>query len=349
MKKYILILLFSFIISNDEKLLVLKPQADLKGGYLKYDDIETINVLFVDAFRTHSNQSIIENVDNYSCYSMECGIELAINLGADEVVISKIRVLGSKIIFTGIIFDNIGKNDFNSKITVDSVEDMDKAAVRLAISLIEREAIEETAHVDNIVENESEERTRRKAIYKYGLSIGYMMPFGDSYQYLDFETDESVEPSSILQMALVNYWEFQNNRAALLDLYANLGNPFGVGADLSYIQFANYFDNTLFYGGGIGWHWNLLYTGETDEYEEHILESSHGVALSAHGGFMLFRTYDFNILLRTKYHIMLQEEMNHGLTFSVSVIRKRDSRKGNNGYGGRNFDIFDLLRILFGS
>ena len=192
------------------------------------------------------------------CYSKECAIDVGAQYSADNIVTSKIRVLGSKIIFTGMIFDKNGDNEFTSRITAVNVEDMENAAMRLSKSLVNRDTIDDVADIDNIVESDAEEDARRKSNYKVGIYTGYLIPFGgNGYSYIDDQNtenigdDKEVKYNSIFQVGLSNYWEFKNNKALLLDGY--LSFPVGLGLDLSYNKFINREDFSPFYGAGIGW------------------------------------------------------------------------------------------------
>ena len=57
---------------------------------------------------------------------------------ANQVVTSKIRVLGSKIIFTGMIVNVDDSDEFTSRVTALNVEDMENASLRLSKSLINK-------------------------------------------------------------------------------------------------------------------------------------------------------------------------------------------------------------------
>ena len=108
MKYLSLCIIFSFLLSAP-RLLVLYPDSDLSNTQkLNATDIETIYFLFMDGFKQYSKSDIIETNDIHMCYSKECAIDVGAQYSADNIVTSKIRVLGSKIIFTGMIFDKNG-------------------------------------------------------------------------------------------------------------------------------------------------------------------------------------------------------------------------------------------------
>ena len=342
----ILFLLFSFLNAGKTTLFVLYPDADLSNtNAITPTDIETSYYLFVDGLKQYSDIEIIENPDFYMCDSKECAILVNKNYNADQIINSRIRVLGSSIIFIGMIFDNNGENEFTSRITAKNAEDMENAANRLAKSLIEREDTEEVADIDNIVDSDSEQREERKSLHKIGGYIGYLIPF-DGYSYRD-QDGNLTDPGSILQLGISNYWEYKNNSALFFDMSMNATRPIGFGLDLSYNRFINKKDISPFYGGGIGW--QLLFEDET---QEEMDRTRHGLSLSAHMGAMFFRTYDVNIALRLKYHILfstLDSGFDNGISLNVSLIRKMTPNKtliGGSGYRTVEYR-YPLLEILF--
>ena len=330
MKYLSLYIIFSFLLSAP-RLLVLYPDADLSNNTdkLNASDIETVYYLFVDGFRQYSEFDIIEQDERHVCQSKECAMSVGDMYNADQVVTSTIRVLGTKIIFTGMIFDGDGDNTFTSRITAINVEDMENAAMRLSKSLINKNTIDEAADVDNIVESDAEEDVRRESLYKVGISLGYLLPFGgNGYEYIDdndtpddYSDDYMKRKKSVLQLGLLNYWEFKDNKSLLLDVYFQ---EVGFGLDLSYNKFINREDFSPFYGAGIGWHMN-----SNPNLEDHIdnndpMTFKHGIAPSVNAGFVLFRTYNTNVICRLKYHMLFPNEgdIDHGIALNVSLVRK---------------------------
>ena len=74
--------------------------------------------MFADGFEYYSKMNVVVPSDKSVCYSSECAISLALEYNAQMVVTSKIRVLGTKIIFTGMIQDVDGNNQFTTRITI---------------------------------------------------------------------------------------------------------------------------------------------------------------------------------------------------------------------------------------
>ena len=313
-------IIFSFLLSSPQ-LLILYPDVDLSNNTdkLNASDVETVYYLFVDGFRQYSKSDIIEQDERHICQSKECAMAVGDMYNADEVVTSTIRVLGTKIIFTGMIFDSDGDNTFTSRITAINVEDMERAAMRLSKSLINKNTIDEAADIDNIVESDAEEDVRRESLYKVGISVGYLKPFGGS-GYKRIDDNKLVLRNSVLQLGFVNYWEFKDNKSLILDAYFQ---DVGFGLDLSYNKFINREDFSPFYGAGIGWH--LIHHIDEDNFnDDQPIEYKHGISPSVNTGFVLFRTYNTNIICRLKYHMLFSNEggFDHGIALNVSLVRK---------------------------
>jgi len=352
MRYLLLYIIFPFLLSASQ-LIVLYPDADLSNTYkLNATDVETVHFLFIDGFKKYSKFDIIEPNEIHMCHSKECAMDIGFNYNADKIVTSRIRVLGSKIIFTGMVFNKDGTDEFTSRVTAINVEDMENAAMRLSKSLVNKDAIDEVTDIDNIIESDTEDSLRRKSLHKVGISVGYLFPFGgNGYKYIDnkdnddSDDDELFKYNSILQLGLLNYWEFQSNKALFLDTYLNWG--VGLGVDLSYNKFINREDSSPFYGAGIGFHMHS--NQDLDDYHNDGIELKHGIAPSLNVGVVFFRTYDTNVICRLKYHVLVpnQGTVDHGLTFNVSLNRKMTPNK-KMGYNqiGQQDDYINRYPIL---
>ena len=257
-----LLILFSILMTN-EKLLLLYPDADLSNtGKLNASDVKAIYVLLDEGLKKYSKFDVMSPSDNPICYSKECAISLADEYNANQVITSKIRVLGSKIIFTGMIQKADGSDEFTTRITAINVEDMENASFRLSKSLINRQVIEDVADIDNIIEEEEEEARRRKSLRRLGFTVGYLLPFGGERYYF-YDDDQARRWSqSFINLGYIQNWELKSNDAILLDAFMNFNSHNGsVGLDLTYNKFLNKTDNSMFYGYGIGWHLGPQQTG----------------------------------------------------------------------------------------
>ena len=360
-KNIILFVLFSIFFGN-ERLLLLYPDADLSDtGKLNVSDVNAIHLLFTDGFNTYSDFDLVSPSDNAICYSSECATALALEYNAGQVVTSKIRVLGSKIIFTGMIQNADGSDEFATRITALNVEDMENASYRLAKSLINRDSIEDVADIDNIIQDEEEVSKRRKSLFRIGLTLGYTIPFGgENYYYYDDE-DKRKWNQTPFTVGYVQNWELKSNNSMLLDAFIGFNRTPKIGIDLTYNTYKNKTDNSIFYGYGVGWHLSgdQYLSNEIDDFGNQYLdtsfESRHGPALVAQVGYIFMRTYNTNIMARAKYHCQLSTldgNIDNGVTFSVSLIKKFESSKTNNRSRSHNNnrDVeyrFPLIELLY--
>tara|TARA_X000001036_G_C20680042_1_gene805559 strand:+ start:147 stop:1247 length:1101 start_codon:yes stop_codon:yes gene_type:complete len=334
-KNFLLIALISFAFSN-QSILLLYPDADLSNtAKLNVSDVNAIHELFTDGFKTYSKYDIITPSDNPICYSSECALSLAEEYSADQVVTSKIRVLGSKIIFTGMIQKNDGSDNFATRITALNVEDMENASYRLSKSLINRDSIEDVADIDNIIKEEEVASKRRKSLYRVGLHLGYIVPFGGkNYYYFDDDNPTPKWNSFPLILGYTQNWELKSNNTMMLDIGLGINSTPTFKIDFTHNTFNNKSDNSMFYGYGIGWHVGMdrYLSNQIDMFDNQItVEESklrHGPALVAQVGYIFMRTYNTNIMTRAKYHCQLSTldgNIDNGITFSLSFIRKIES------------------------
>tara|TARA_Y100001934_G_scaffold101447_1_gene124708 strand:+ start:38 stop:1102 length:1065 start_codon:yes stop_codon:yes gene_type:complete len=350
MIKFLLISLLTLTsLLGKDKLLVLYPEADLSNtARLNVSDVNAIHILFADGFEYYSKMNVIVPSDKTVCYSSECATSLASEYKAEVVVTSKIRVLGSKIIFTGMIQNVDGTNQFTTRITALNVEDMENASMRLAKSLFTRNSIDDVADIDNIIEDEEYESERRKSIYRIGGSIGYLLPFGGENYYFYDENDNRVWNATPFFFGYTQNWETKENSTIMLDVNFGSRKPFVI--DLTYNFYKERDDNSPFYGFGLGWHMGIqeTYVNSNDYqyYYDNVIR--HGPAFLAQVGYIFMRTYDLNVMLRAKYHFQfstLEGNYDNGISFGVSLIKKSQSSLGNRNSGKTEYR-FPLLEIL---
>ena len=358
-------LLFSLSFAS-QSILIVYPDANLsQSDKLNASDVDAIYFLFQEGFSKYSKYKIIETEEKHFCSSSECAKSLADDYEASKVVTSKIRVLGTKIIFTGMIMNADGSDEFMSRVTALNVEDMENASLRLAKSLINKDSIEDSADIDNIIEEETVADKRREGIYKVGFSLGYLIPFGgEGYKYFDDDDGSTKLSKTILQGSWLNYWELKENKFLLGEMFFNASRSGaeGFGLELNMNKYLNKDDTSPFYGFGIGWYMNTkisniyLNTGSgwNPDYWDYELEPRHGVALTAQAGYTLMRTYNTNIIGRIKYHALLttgEGNIDNGISFNVGIVRKitPNQNVGNRTSNSNRVEYrFPILEILLG-
>ena len=58
---------------------------------------------------------------------------------------------------------------------------------------------------------------------------------------------------------------------------------------------------------------------------EETMPSDHkrsGIGLNAQAGYMLFRTYDINLMVRFQYHLVFNTDLDQGIAIDAGVIKK---------------------------
>ena len=123
------------------------------------------------------------------------------------------------------------------------------------------------------------------------------------------------------------FYEFKENRALLAEFIWYTGSPASFGADMSMLKYLGKDDFSPFIGGGVGIHWVSYCSGFCygDVRPEDHRRS--GLALNAQGGYVLFRTYNINVIARAKYHLILNTDLDQGFTIDVGLERKPSPRR----------------------
>lgn len=329
MKIFLITLLFSSAFATDY--LILGIYNNTAGSDLTESDIESINILFSEEFTQYGD---IQN-STVSCSNDDCALSELSQTDNDYVVYTKLMKLGSKFIYTGYIVDD--KSSFTSKVTALSIEDMENAIARLAKSLALNESIEDVVDIDNIIESEEEEDARRQSLGRVGFSVGYMFPTFNSYTDRDYDSydwdsstnsySSSTTTTNDIQKIVLGFnyfYEFKENRALLAEFIWYTGAPFSFGADMSMLKYLGKGDFSPYIGGGLGIHWVNYCRGYNcqDELNMPINHRRSGINLNAQAGYVLFRTYNVNVIARAKYHLVLNSDLDQGFALDVALERK---------------------------
>jgi hypothetical protein len=272
------------------------------------------------------------------CSDLECAKELARTGGADEAVFGSVRSLGRKLFFSSTIVGADGSGYFTQQIGVANVEDFEAATRRMAEAISKRQTIEEVANVDNITEKEDNlEVNRRRHFYSTGASLGYMFPINGSYRrwklrddcddYFDCPETEIRDQrySQIVKLGWNNWFEFKNNLAMEVDVLWFA--PIALGADVNLDYFFANNDFTPFAGGGLGLHYVLPDQGIRKDSDKR----NSGPTLNAQAGMIFFRTYSLNLVVRGQYHMIFNDDFDHGPSVDVA-LRTRMGGGGNDKY-----------------
>ena len=313
--------------------LVLSPYSTIDSEFLHENDIETINALFVDALKQYIDDV---NLSEDICSDDDCALSALSKTQNDEVIYSRLQKLGSKIIFLASILDS--EKSFNTKVTALSIEDMDQVALRLAKSVALRQTLDESADIENITEQDEKDMARRKSLGRTGVSFGYFFPFeGIEHTYGNQWPDEGTTTDINQKFFKINfnyYHEFKNNSALMYEFGG--ASPGLMFLDLNFMKFKNKLDTSPFYGGGVG-----LFNVNKNRTLENRNDDS-GIGLNLQVGALLYRTYDFNVLIRAKFVQIFNDDFDRGVMIDLGVQWKRSNRERNRGSIYR----FPLLEAL---
>ena len=283
-----------FAYNDYDNILVFSPNSIIDDKYDDQNDIATINMLFIEGLKPYT-----KNIESsaVSCENDDCALTELSKSANSKVVYTQLQKLGSKIIFSGSILGNDGTS-FQSRATAMNLEDMEKVCLRLSKSIALQETIEEAADIDNITEQDEEEPARRASLSRVGISAGYMFPLGNTFYHNTYEGGQRVK------FGVSYYYGFQNNTALLGNLVIGSGL---FAMELNTLKFTNNVDTSPFYGFGLGmasaFNPNPInnYDYDNNSYDNDEEFSDFGTSISLHGGVMLYRTYDVNVIAQAKY------------------------------------------------
>lgn len=335
----------------------------LKIDSAKIADYSVIREMYAEALASAYAGTVKNATLAEPCADRECALQLLKAQGADEAIFGAIRVLGQKYFLSSTLIEADGKAH-SQQIQAANVEDFENATKRMADALINRKNLEQVSTVDNITESEeSRLANRRTSFYSSGGSVGFTVPFGSSYQrYVKVLDDDEYCPTlscdattldksdQVFTLGWNNWFEFKNNLAMEMDLlyYA----PIALAGDVNILyQFGNT-DFTPFAGGGLGVHY--VFPDEGDRTDSH--KQNFGPAANLQGGLIMFRTYNMNLVLRGSYHVVMNDDLDNGLTVDMAVRTKVGSGSSNKyhhtsatTYLGMALGIAFLLSILVGA
>jgi hypothetical protein len=318
------ICLFAFLLASGvagAKALLVLP---VSGEADKASDVATVSELYKESLQSlYAGKILPGPISIRPCAEKECAMDLAAQARADEVIYSVLSRLGSKWIFSSTLMDANGGNSFNQRLTAASIEDMEAVSKRVAEALMNRKNTEQVASTENITEKEETQApTRRRSLSCTGFSLGYLFPVNGSYSYLEkryinftdsFVTVPKRNPPMV-RLDFMRSWEVRNNM--MVGFEGVWAIPNDVGMDLNMQYLLKNTDFTPFIGGGLGLHY-VIDPGSTSD------KRNSGAALNAQGGLLMFRTYDFHIMARAQYQVVMNSDFDNGMIIDVGVIYQR--------------------------
>jgi hypothetical protein len=239
------------------------------------------------------------------CYTIEAAVATAKILNAKKAIIGDIAQLGSKLIISYKLIDvDSAKIEYNDRTTINTIEDLDFAAERIALALKEKKPYTETAEFGKITEQEEKPIRSRTPSSSIIFTTGYAFPL-NNYKYDPgtqlFTIDAAVtyETPNLFTQGLMG---LRRGKSAYHELYFDL---------LAHKLYSKY-DISPYVGGGIGVH----KVSFSPSYGQSI--ESDGFALTASGGVIFFRTYYFRVLAGIKASAVFTQDLGTMYNFSFN-------------------------------
>ena len=331
MKNVILYIFFYSLVFSDDNVIVFKPNISFGSDFLDQNDADTIHSLFTDGLSLYfKNITISEKV----CSEKACALKSS--NGANIIIFYKLQKLGSNLIFSSTRLNL--EDSFSAKVTAKSIEDMEQVCLRISKSIALQESVDSSADVDNITEVDSDEISRRTSLGRIGLSGGIFIPFSD-YEYTEnshFGSHETTKYSNLVKLNYSYLSEFKNNTALLIE--GGFASPRVSFMDLNFIKFDNKEDTSPFYGAGVGYFSLPRDSGYSP--------NDSGPALSLQAGLVLYRTYNLNVMLRSKFIQVFNDSKDKGLIFDVGVhwkIKSPNYKQSNYPKVINRYPILDII------
>jgi hypothetical protein len=233
-----------------------------------------------------------------SCTNVEEAVKLGIEVNSDLVLIPSLNKLGEKIlvhyILVNVKLENVILTDMLTAVTL---EDLDMVMKRLAISVDKELKFNDTAEIGNITLYEEEEPRRRKARYYGGGTFGYLYP--------QKGFDGNHKETFIIDLR--SGYEFENGEVGFL---------IGVRRGIATSVYASYLfskkDICPFVGGSFGFRWITK--------KNTFFDNSTGLEAGIRAGVLLFRTYDFHVLINLEYTTLLTDEQDQSIIFTLGIL-----------------------------
>jgi hypothetical protein len=321
------------VLAADARTLLLLP---VQGEAEKLSDLAAVNDLYREVILNNYQGQVHSPEDSaHQCGDRNCATALARAAKADEVIVTTVRRLGEKWIFSSTLMNADGENAFLQRGTALDLADLEAVTRRVGEALLARKPVERVANLDNITaKEETSEPTRRRSLFITGFSLGYLYPVNGSYSYLKYngaapsELVEEQPYNQMIRLAWLNTWEFREDMMVGFDAVWSIPNVIGGDINLQYLF--NRSDFTPFLGGGVGIHYVVP--------DDDSISSSHrnsGPALNVQGGMVLFRTYDIHVIARAQYQMIFNSDFDNGISADVGVVYQRRERASGGGFGGK--------------
>lgn len=271
--------------------------------------------------------------ERLTCYETGCAAEAGSAAGVEQVIFGSVSRLGEKhIVQLSVVSVSTREVIWSGSLSAKTTEDLDIVAKRLAKSIAEGKKPEETVEVGIVTKEEEKEPGRRKAFFVTGGKFGTLLPMG------------GYGGSGALMFGALAFWyEIPNMAVELSYDWGISGNltEFEEGGkateqivDISLLYFFRKTDFSPFVKGGAGMSFLGLYDDTGVAYGA---GSAIGFGTNIGAGLVMFRTYDFRLLIEATYHMNFTdisgfESPHHGPKFMLGLLYR--AKRGGCGGGG---------------
>jgi len=220
--------------------------------------------------------------------------------GVDELVLISADRLGDKLMVQVRLLETAGEqNLLTDALPVAAVEDLDVVMERVAEALATRQPVSESRQVGRVLEKEGLNTRRRSAIRQSAIQAGYQWEIGgegddDTQRHFVASLSSGME-----ERAFDAGWSLSWRNGPALLLYSDwLMRPR---------------DLCPFVGGAAGFHW-FRFQEKAGDYD-----LDDGFHTSARAGLILYRTYEFQIVLQTEYAVTWNQRQDRAWLFSLGI------------------------------
>ncbi len=186
-----------------------------------------------------------------------------------------------------------------------NADDFDVIMHRIAQSIIVRKQFSRSAELGSITEGETREIRTRQALLYGGVDFGYLYP----------QSGFDGDMSRSFSLDFISTYE---NHGHLI--YGLLGIRKGFIMNLGYTyMLAGGKDFSPYLGGGVGFHW-IGHNSWDDTKQEEITGRGDGFEIMAKTGMMLFRTYNFRVLINLDLAYTMNDFDDQSIVLTIGLL-----------------------------
>lgn len=268
-------------------------------------------LLFQEVAKSGKYQMVPETqirsvLGSVSCSEISCAVEAAQKLRAGFVAFGSLNRLGEKIIVQYTLADaSSGSILLSDNMTAMYVEDLDQVVKRIGLSIANHVAVDKTAEVGLITEQESLTPNTRRTKTTWGFTFGQLYPqngYDSKERILVFEVRSLYE---MKQFAVSGLFAIRKGVAfGVGGMYLFSRQDFspylGLGTGVHIVAHGNYYDNY--------------------PYEEQKKSNGSGIMVNANAGLLAFRTYHFHVIANVEYCLTFNDYDDRALLLTIGLL-----------------------------